>query len=97
MRKINEKNKIQRYEARLVGQGFSQRSGVDYEETYSPIVDAITLCYLISFTLHEKLKMHLVDVVTTYLYGSVDNEIFMKIPKELAMTKSYNSKSQEFN
>ena len=93
MRKINEKNKIQRYEARLVGQGFSQRSGVDYEETYSPIVDAITLCYLISFTIPEQLEMHLMDVVTTYLYGSLDNEIYMKISEGFEMFKSCNSKS----
>ena len=48
--KKNEKNKIQRYKARLVAQEFSQRPDVDYEETYSPVMDAITLRYLISFT-----------------------------------------------
>jgi Reverse transcriptase (RNA-dependent DNA polymerase) len=41
--KINEKNEIVRYKARLVAQGFTQISGVDYEETYSSVVDAITL------------------------------------------------------
>ena len=39
--------------------------------------------------------MHLMDVVTTYLYGSLDNEIYMKIPEGFAMPKSCNSKSQE--
>ena len=95
MRKINEKNKIQRYEARLVGQGFSQRSGVDYEETYSPVMDALILCYLISLTIHEKLEMHLMDVVTTYLYGSLDNEIYMKIPEGFKMPKAYSSKPRK--
>ena len=41
--KRNEKNEIVRYKARLVTQGFTQIPGVDYEETYSPVVDAITL------------------------------------------------------
>ena len=75
VRKRNEKNEIQRYKARLVAQGFSQRLDIDYEETYSPVMDAITLRSLISFTVHEQLEMHLMDMVTTYLYGSLDNEI----------------------
>lgn len=81
MRKRNEKNEVARYKARLVAQGFSQRHGIDYMETYSPVVDAITFRYLISLVVREKLDMRLMDVVTAYLYGSLDNEIFMKIPK----------------
>ncbi|WCJ40675.1 Retrovirus-related Pol polyprotein from transposon RE1 [Euphorbia peplus] len=81
VRKRNEKNEITRYKARLVAQGFSQRPGIDYEETYSPVVDAITFRYLISFAVQERLSMHLMDVVTTYLYGSLDNDIYMKIPE----------------
>lgn len=55
----NKKNHIQRYKARLVSQKYSQRPGVDREVTYSPVMDAMTLHYLISFTVHEKLEMHL--------------------------------------
>ena len=55
VRKRNEKNEIMRYKARLVAQGFSQRPGVDYEETYSPVVDAITFRYLISLTVSKDL------------------------------------------
>ena len=42
MRKRNENDEIIRYKARLVAQDFSQRPGIDYEETYFPIMDAIT-------------------------------------------------------
>ena len=81
VRKRNENNEITRYKARLVAQGFSQRPGIDYEETYSPVVDAITLRYLIGLTVYENLDMHLMDVVTAYLYGSLDNDIYMRIPE----------------
>jgi Reverse transcriptase (RNA-dependent DNA polymerase) len=57
-----------RYKARLVAQCFTQISRVDYEETYSPVVDVITLRFLISLTITENLQMRLMDVVTTYLY-----------------------------
>ncbi|KAL3368419.1 hypothetical protein AABB24_009329, partial [Solanum stoloniferum] len=44
---------------------------------------------------HENLEIHLMDVITTYLYGSLDNEIYMKISKGLKMPKAYSSKSRE--
>ncbi|CAM8877350.1 unnamed protein product [Rhodiola kirilowii] len=95
VRKRNEKNKIARYKARLVAQDFSQRPGIDFEETYSPVMDGITFRYLISLAVHEKLNMHLMDVVTAYLYGSLDTEIYMKIPEGFKMHEALSSKSRE--
>jgi hypothetical protein len=94
VRKRNEKNKIIRYKARLVAQGFSQRPGIDYEETYSLVMDTITFRFLISLIVTENLDMRLMDVVTTYLYGSLDNDIYMKIPKGYKLPEAYNSKSR---
>ena len=81
VRKRNENNEIIRYKTRLVAQGFSQRLGIDYEETYSPVMDAITFCFLISLAVSEGLYMRLMDVIIVYLYGSINNDIYMKIPK----------------
>jgi hypothetical protein len=78
---VMKKNEIVRYKARLVAQGFLQKPGIDYEETYSPIVDAITFRFLISLVVTESLDMRLMDVVTAYLYESLDNDIYMKIPE----------------
>ncbi|KAI3706684.1 hypothetical protein L6452_24599 [Arctium lappa] len=85
IRKRNEKNEIVRYKARLVAQGFSQRPGIDYEETYSPMVDATTFRYLISMVVQEGIDMCLMDVVTAYLYGSLDTDIYMKLPEGLKL------------
>ena len=93
--KRNEKNEITRYKARLVAQGFSQKPGIDYEETYSPVVDAITLRYLLCLAVHEKLEMRLMDVVTAYLYGSLDSDIYMKIPEGFKLPEVNNPNSRE--
>ena len=90
--KRNEKNEIVRYNVRLVAQGFIQIPGIDYEETYSSIVDVITLRFLITLTITENFQMRLMDVVTAYLYGSLDNDIYMKVPEGLKMHESFKSK-----
>ena len=81
VRKRNENNEVARHKARLVAQGFTQRPGVDYEETYSPVMGGTTFRYLISMAVNLNLEMKLMDVVTAYLYGNLDSDIYMKIPE----------------
>ena len=87
VRKSNENNEIMRYKARLVAPGFSQRLGIDYEEIYSLVMDPITFCFLISLPVSKGLDMLLMDVIIAYLYGSIDNDIFIKIPKGFVNAK----------
>jgi len=95
VRKRNESGEIARYKARLVAQGFSQRPGIDFNETYSPVVDATTFRYLISLIAHEGLNLHMMDVVTTYLYGSLDSDIYMKIPEGFNLPDANSSGSRQ--
>ena len=81
-----------RYKARLVAHGFSQRPGIDFDETYSPVMDTITFRFLISLAISERLEMRLMDVVTAYLYGSLDYDIYMKIPEGFSMPETYSSR-----
>jgi len=78
---------VVRYKARLVAQGFTQRPGIDFDETYSPVMDGITFRYLISMAASMNLQMKLMDVVTAYLYGSLDAEIYMKVPQGITVPK----------
>ena len=80
VQKWNENNEVVRYKARLVAQGFTQRPSIDYNETYSPVMSGITFRYLISLAVQNHLSMQLMDVVTAYLYGSLDSNIYMKVP-----------------
>ena len=77
-----------------MAQGFSQRPGIDYEETYSPVMDAITFRYLISLAVSEGLDTCLMNVVTTYLYGSLDANVYMKIHEGFTLPEVMNSKPQ---
>ena len=77
-----------------MAQGFSQRHVIDYEETYSPVMDATTFCYLIYLAVYEGLDMRLMDVVISYLYGSIDINVYMKIPKGFKLHEVMNSKPQ---
>jgi hypothetical protein len=97
VRKMNQQNEVVRYKARLVAQGFSQKPGIDYDETYSPVMDTITFRYLLSMAAHEKLEMRLMDVVTAYLYGSLDSDIFMKIPEGFKMPEAHNSQFRDMH
>jgi hypothetical protein len=83
-----------RYKAKLTAQGFLQKLDIDYEKIYSPVVDAITFKFFINLVVTESLDMLLMNVVTSYLYGSLDNDIYMKIPERYKMPETYNSKSQ---
>nr|GEU70468.1 retrotransposon protein, putative, Ty1-copia subclass [Tanacetum cinerariifolium] len=65
VQKRNEKNEVTRYKARLVAQGFSQRPGIDYKETYSPVMDAITFRYLINLAVSRNLGTRLMDKTTS--------------------------------
>ena len=65
----------------MVTQGFSQISGVDYEGTYSSVIDRITFRFLIAIAANNKLNMQLMDVVIAYLYGLLEKNIYMKISK----------------
>jgi hypothetical protein len=75
--KQNENNEVVRYKARLVTQGFTQRPGIDFNETYSPVMNGITFRYLISLATQKRIYLQLMDVVTAYLYGSLDSDIYM--------------------
>ena len=72
----------------LVVKWFSKKPGINCNVTYSPIIDAITFRYFLSLSVVEnELDMRLMDGVTTYLYGKLDTEIYMKLPEGFCFRK----------
>lgn len=70
-----------RYKARLVVRRCEQRFGIDFEETFSPVVNSSSLRTL--FAMATKRREHIVkfDIKTAFLYGDLNEQIFMELPK----------------
>jgi hypothetical protein len=85
VQKRNKNNEMVRYKARMVANDFTQRLGVDFNETYSPVMNGITFQYLISLAIQKHLSLQLMDVVTVYLYGPLDSDIYMKVPNGVSI------------
>jgi transposase InsO family protein len=75
---------IIRYKARLVARGFTQQQGVDYDETFAPVVRMESLRMLLAVAAQEDLEIHQMDVVTAYLIGEdLKEEVYMEPPTGL--------------
>ena len=72
--------RIDRDKARLVARGFSQQYGVDYDETFAPVVRMETLRVLLAIAAAENLEIHQMDVITAYLASKLEEEIYMAPP-----------------
>jgi hypothetical protein len=69
---------IDKYKARVVGKGYSQTYGVDYFETFSPVVRLESLLILLAIAAIRGLVLHQMDVVTAYLEGPLDEEVYLE-------------------
>lgn len=70
-----------RYKARLVARGFSQRHGFDYSETYSPVAKLDTIRAVLAVANQERWHIHQMDVRTAFLNGKITEEIYMTPPE----------------
>ncbi len=72
-----------RYKARMVARGFSQEYGIDYLETYAPVSRLASIRMILSLAAKYKLHLQQMDVQTAFLYGDLEEEIYMESPEGL--------------
>ena len=76
-----EKNRV--YRARLVALGYHQIPGIDHEDNFAPVINKMTFRIILILMMKENLKAEIVDIETAFLYGNLEEEIFMKQPQGL--------------
>ena len=66
-------------------QGFNQKYGVDYDETFCPVVRFESVRTIIALTAKYDLKQHQSDITTALLNGELKKDIYMKQPEGFMM------------
>lgn len=79
--KYGPNGEVDRFKARLVIKGCSQRYGVDYDEVYAPVVRYSTIRYLMAVAVEHNLEIEQMDDVSAFLQGKLTGEtIYMEQP-----------------
>lgn len=69
------------YRARLVARGFAQKAGIDFDETFSPVIRHSSLRLLFALSINFELNIRHLDVKTAFLNGNLHEDVYMKQPE----------------
>ncbi|KAJ1518934.1 hypothetical protein ONE63_011456 [Megalurothrips usitatus] len=80
-RKFNELGEIIVHKARLVARGFCLTPGVDYMETYAPVVRKSSIRLMLALAAEKQLEVEQLDVKSAYLNSTLKEQVYMEQPK----------------
>jgi hypothetical protein len=78
--KLTSDGSLDRYKARWVLRGFTQRPGVDYDETFSPVVKFATVRDVLSLALSRDWVIHQLDIKNAFLHGTLTETVYYSQP-----------------
>ena len=69
---------VDKYKARFVARGFSQKEGEDYDKTFAPVARYTSIRAIISLAASMGWNLHQMDVKTTFLNGAIEEEVYIE-------------------
>ena len=72
---------MEKYKARFVAKRYSQKEGIEYEETFAPIARYSSIRTIISLAIEMGWRIHQMDVKTAFLNGVIEEEVFIEQPE----------------
>ncbi|CAL2249791.1 unnamed protein product [Prunus armeniaca] len=79
--KLNLDGTVQKNKARLVAKGYSQKPGIDYNETFAPVARVDTIRTLIALAAHKEWSLYQLDVKSAFLNGVLKEEVYVEQPQ----------------
>ncbi|KAL0276866.1 UNVERIFIED_CONTAM: hypothetical protein PYX00_004339 [Menopon gallinae] len=77
-----------KYKARLVARGHTQRPGIDYDEIFAPVARYELIRTLLAIAVNEQMYVHQLDVVSAYTQGFLSDEVYMEQPEAFVDKKN---------
>nr|GEU34002.1 retrovirus-related Pol polyprotein from transposon TNT 1-94 [Tanacetum cinerariifolium] len=77
--KYKSDGKIEIYTARLIAKGFNQKEGIDFDETFSPVVKIVTVRCLINLVVQNNWSLFQLDINNAFLYSDMSKTVYMSL------------------
>jgi hypothetical protein len=80
--KFKKDGSVDRRKARLVAKGFTQKPGIDFNETFAPVARLGSIRLFMAIAVELGLQVHQLDFTSAYLNGEIEEEVFMEVPSD---------------